>query len=134
MAKPKEERNREFIAAWKKEGLSNEALQEKFDLSPGGVKALKSRLRKKDPSLYAEKRPGLTRGAKKQQANKSPSPQVDKLIRQQINKRMTIYLKPELIKDIKHLATDRDSNISELVGKIIEQYLESTKGKLKENS
>ncbi|MBA7496408.1 hypothetical protein ES702_07016 [subsurface metagenome] len=134
MAKPKENRNIEFIKAWKEEGLSNKELQEKFDLSPGGVKGLKARLRKRDPSLYTGRQEKIDRKAKKKQINTSPSPQVAKVISQQINKRMTVYLKPELIKDIKHLATDRDSNISELVGKIIEQYLESTKGKLKENS
>ena len=127
MSQEKEQRNKEFIKAWKEEGQSNRELQEKFDLSPGGVKGLKARLRKKDPSLYAAPQKKLTRGTKKQQVNQSPSPQVDKVISEQGNKRMTIYLKPELIRDIKHLATDRDSNISELVGKIIEQYLESTK-------
>lgn len=127
MAEPKEERNQQFIAAWKEEGLSNRELQEKFDLSQGGVKALQGRLRKKDPSLYTGRQEKIDRKAKKKQVNTSPRPQVDKVISKQINKRMTIYLKPELIRDVKHLATDRDSNISELVGKIIEQYLESTK-------
>jgi len=121
MAKQKLERNKLFLQDWQK-GFSNVDLAEKYHMSKGGVKALKQRLRVRNPNLYTEKRPGLSKVE-----GKTISPQVDKLINQQITKRMTIYLKEELINDIKHLAIDRGSNISELVGKIIKQYLESIK-------
>jgi len=71
MVQEKEQRNREFIKAWKEEGLTDKDLRERFNLSEGGVKGLKARLRKKDSSLYV---------------NKSLSRQVDKFTSQQITK------------------------------------------------
>ena len=46
MAKPKEGRNKLFLEDWQR-GLSNEGLAEKYNLSIGGVKALKQRFRAK---------------------------------------------------------------------------------------
>jgi len=112
MPKEKVERNKQFEKAWREEGLSNKELGERFNLSIGGVKGLKQRIRVRNP-LYGK--PHIT---------KSPSQQVDKLPNQQIHKRITFYLKPETIKSLKLLAVEKDSNISELARKIIEKYLE----------
>ena len=46
MAKPKSGRNKLFLEDWQG-GLNNESLAERYNLSVGGVKALKSRLRQK---------------------------------------------------------------------------------------
>ena len=56
MAKSKDNRNQEFIKAWKEEGLWDKELQERFGLSPGGVKGLKARLRKKGQLLYGKRK------------------------------------------------------------------------------
>lgn len=119
------QRNEEFKNAWKKEGLSNKELGERFKLSIGGVKGLKQRLRAKDAFLYGK-------STKNKQVDKSISghitkstnPQVDISPSQQIHKRITFYLKPETIKRLKLLAVERDSNISQLAREIIEEYLE----------
>lgn len=115
MAKQKEERNKEFIKAWKEEGLTDKQLQEKFGLSPGGVKGLKARLRKKDPSLYQ----------KSLIVNKTISPQVDKSTSPLVHKRATYYLNPETIKAIKQIALDRDLDTSALVREILNKYLKN---------
>ena len=53
MAKPKEERNRQFQKDWQR-GLGNEDLGKKYELSLGGVKALKQRLRAKVNKLASQ--------------------------------------------------------------------------------
>ncbi len=73
MAKQKLERNKLFLQDWQK-GFSNEVLGRKYHMSEGGVKALKQRLRVRNPELYTEKRPELT---KVERPDKTISPQVD---------------------------------------------------------
>ena len=114
MAKAKEERNRQFIKDWKT-GLSNKELGQKYKLSPGGVKGLKARLRKRDHSLYVEapiSKPAI------QQATRPTKQRYGKA---------TYYLDPEMIKDIKRLALENDKDISELVREIFNQYLSKNK-------
>jgi len=108
MAKPKEERNRLFIEDWER-GLGNEDLGKKYGLSIGGVKALKQRLRQKYPSLY-QKKP----------ASKPGIQQTSKLSKY---KKVTYYLDSEMVKTIKKLAVDRDTDISELIREILREYL-----------
>jgi len=52
MVLEKKGRNRLFIKAWKEESLGNEALADRFNMTVGSVKSLKSRLRKRYPDLY----------------------------------------------------------------------------------
>lgn len=55
--------------------------------------------------------------------NKTPSKRRDKSTSQQVYKRVTYYLAPEMIKKIKLLAVQRDIDISELVREILTGYL-----------
>lgn len=134
MAKPKEERNRQFQEDWQK-GLGNEDLGKKYGLSLGGVKALKQRLRAKDPSLYVERRPELTKvereGIKevgkrlgkvvKVQVGKSPH--VDKSISPLVHKRATYYLTPEIIKKVKLAAVERNIDASGIVREALSKWI-----------
>ena len=131
MAKPKEERNRQFQKDWQR-GLGNEDLGKKYDLSLGGVKALKQRLRAKDPSLYAEKRPELSKiekevaqasGGLVKFADKTIFPQVDKSTSPLVHKRATYYLSPETIKTIKQIALNKNIDSSELVRNILSEWI-----------
>lgn len=134
MAKPKEERNRQFQEDWQR-GLGNEDLGKKYGLSLGGVKALKQRLRAKDPSLYAEKRPGLTKVEREvaqasgglvkfaSKPDKTISPQVDKSTSLLIHKRATYYLDPEIIKAIKQIALNRGKDASEIVREALSEWI-----------
>jgi len=127
MAKPKQQRNKLFQEDWQR-GLSNEDLGKKYSLSLGGVKALKQRLRAKDSSLYAEKRPELSKVEKEvAQASgglvKFASPQVDKSTSPPIHKRATYYLDPEIIRKIKLVALDRDLDTSALVREILSEWI-----------
>lgn len=108
MAYPKEERNRHFVEDWKK-GLSDDELGRKYHLTPGGVKALKQRLRAKDPSLYEK---GATRKPATQQASKVAE-----------YKKVTYYLDSAMAKNVKRLALERDMDISELVREVLGEYL-----------
>jgi hypothetical protein len=138
MAKPKEERNRQFIEDWQR-GLGNEDLGRKYNLSLGGVKALKQRLRAKDSSLYTEKRPELTKVEKEvAQASggliKFASKQTSKPAIQQVSKQekkrpakevydtATYYIDKETKKKIKILAAEQDREISEIVRQILSDY------------
>lgn len=103
------ERNKAFKRAWKEEGLSNRQLEDKFDLSPGGVKSFKTRLRKKDPSLYI-----------KPPANKPAIQQTSKVAKYE---KVSYYLAPGMAKEIKQLALNQDMDISELVREIVGEYL-----------
>lgn len=117
MAKAKTNRNQQFIRAWKEEGLSNEALGKKFNLSPGGVKGLKSRLRKKDSSLYTGKqtsKPAIQQVSK--QEKKRPA--------KEVYDTATYYINKETKKKIKILAAEQDKEISQLVRKILKEYLD----------
>ena len=136
MAKPKEERNRQFQKDWQR-GLGNEDLGKKYSLSLGGVKALKQRLRAKDSSLYAGKHPELTKVEKEgiEEVGKrlgkivkvqvSKSPQVDQSTSPLVHKRATYYLSPEIIRKIKLVALNKDIDSSELVRQILNKYLKN---------
>lgn len=111
MALEKEERNKEFIRCWKALGMGNKELAEKFDLSPGGVKGLKSRLRKKHSELYVD-------GEEiRRQSDKGISSQVDKAINRQVDKKRKAcyYLSVGLAQKIKIEAVKRNISASELV-------------------
>ena len=108
MAKPKKERNKLFLQDWQK-GFSNEDLGKKYNLSLGGVKALKQRLRARNSNLYI-----------KPPASKTAIQQNNKLAKY---KKVTYYLAPEMIKGIKRLALDRDMDISELVRKALSDWM-----------
>ena len=152
MSFPKKERNRLFIGDWKGKGLTNEELGIKYSMTPGGVKALKQRLRVKDRSLYektptskpatqqpGKKRPpeGLTRieregikevegafgGAVKFEPTREPAKQQASKLAEY--KKVTYYLDPAMAKDIKRLALERDKDISELVREILGKYLKN---------
>jgi len=139
MAFAKEERNRLFIADWKGKGLSNEELGIKYSMTPGGVKALKQRLRQKDSRLYQsgptskpaiqqtnELTPGEERTTEPEtrEAGKSAIQQASKPAEY---KKVTYYLDPTMAKTIKHLALDRDMDISELVREMLNDYLTKRK-------
>ncbi|NVM22982.1 MAG: hypothetical protein HWN68_14525 [Desulfobacterales bacterium] len=134
MALPKEQRNRDFIADWKGRHLSTEELAVKYSMTPGGVKALKQRLRAKDPSLYekgpvstdsksATQQPGKVRPETKIRQRREPVIQQSSKLAEY--KKVTYYLDPAMAKDIKRLALERDMDISELVREVLGQYLKN---------
>ncbi len=110
MVEENKTRNKEFTIAWKEKKLSNKQLQEKFGLTPGGVKSFKTRLRKKDSSLYI-----------KPPTSKPAIQQTNKLAEY---KKATYYLGPGMVKKIKRLALDKDMDISELVREIFSEYFQ----------
>lgn len=105
MVVEKKERNRVFVEAWKEEGLGNEALASRFGMTIGGVRSLKSRLRKKYPNLYSRM---IVKSTK----------QVDKSIgskaRHRKKRKISFYLPPEMVRAIKVEAVKRDQSASEL--------------------
>jgi len=113
MAKAKNERNKQFIRAWK-EGSSDKQLQKRFGLSEGGVKGLKARLRAKDPSLYTGKKPVISKTAT------STTTQTQT---QTSTKRMTFWLEKETIKTIKLKAKREGRTASDILRKILEKEL-----------
>jgi len=113
MAKPKEARNRLFQENWQK-GMSNEALAQKFNLSTGGVKALKQRLREKHHSLYQKKVVG-----------KPATQQASKVAEYE---KVSYYLDPGMAKQIKQLALNQDMDISELIREIVREYVKKKGG------
>lgn len=140
MAKPKEERNKQFTQDWQK-GLGNEDLGKKYGLSLGGVKALKQRLRAKDSSLYAGKRPelskverdvaqasgGLVKFAGKQTSKpaiQQTSKQEKKRPAKEVYDTATYYIDKETKKKIKILAAEQDKEISQVVREILKEYLD----------
>lgn len=125
MAKPKEARNRQFVADWKGKGLSDEELRDKYSLSPGGLKALKARLRKKDPSLYVKS------PASKQRREKatSPSRQVatETEPRRQLSEereKMAFWLPRTMKEKLKILAVKEKRTASDIVREILRKSLE----------
>lgn len=122
MAKPKAERNRLFLEDWQK-GLNNQSLAEKYNLSIGGVKALKQRLRVKQTgqkSTKIEKEVAQASGGLIKFASKPATQETSKVVKY---KKVTYYLNPKMTKDIKRLALERDKDISELVRQIFAEYL-----------
>ena len=105
MVKEKEERNRDFIKAWKEEGLGNKDLATRFNMMIGGVRSLKSRLRKKYPNLYSRMSVKSTR-----EVGKSISSEA----RHRKSRKISFYLPPEMVRAIKVEAAKRDQSASEL--------------------
>lgn len=119
MALEKEDRNKEFIRAWKALGMGNKELGEKFGLSPGGVKGLKARLRKKHQELYVDEE------EIKRQVDKATSAQVDKETNRQAKKKRKVsyYFNPALVQKIKIEAAKKDISASKLVEGWLSQVL-----------
>ena len=132
MALPKEERNRLFIGDWKGKKLSTEELSVKYGMTPGGVKALKQRLRQKDPSLYEKgpakekaevtststvtpEAPGRT-GAERKEKVTSPSTSTS-------TRRMTFWLPVDTIRKIKAKARKEKRTASEIAREVLGEYL-----------
>lgn len=111
MALEKEERNKDFIRSWKKLGMGNAELGKKFNLSPGGVKGLKGRLRKKHSELYVDKQ------EIKRQVDKSTSRQVEK------KRKVSYYFSPAMVQKIKIEAVKKDVSASELVESFLSRAL-----------
>lgn len=78
-----------------------------------------------------------TAEASRGKAKKSTKQQIDKSVSKHINKdkayttkdsvRVTYYLPPSMIKDIKRLALEQDKNISELIREILGDHLNKHK-------
>jgi len=100
MAYPKEERNRRFVADWKR-GLSDKQLGGKYDLSIGGVKGLKARLRAKDPSLRV--------------STSTPTS----------TKRMTFWLPVPIIEKIKKVAAKEKRTASAVLREVLRKHLKN---------
>lgn len=105
----KEKRNREFVKAWKNLGMGNEALAERFDMSIGGVKSLKSRLRQKRPELYSQMIDRTAEG-------KSGIPV-------RVKKKVSFYMTPDLVIKLKMAAAAREVTASELAEKLLFQAM-----------
>lgn len=107
----KQERNRQFVKAWKSLRLGNRELAGRFDMTIGGVKSLKSRLRKKDPDLYDREDLKL-------------AGQADELIRTQSPRRkISFYLEPTLVVKLKVTAAERRTTASELAGVALRRWM-----------
>lgn len=121
MAKAKNERNRQFVQAWKEEQLTDRELQERFGLSEGGVKGLKARLRQKDSSLY-------TGSPKKKlkEPSQVTSPSTSTTTQSSAStstKRMTFWLPGQTIKAIKAKAKGEGRTASDILRKILEKEI-----------
>lgn len=130
MALANEERNRLFIGDWKGKGLSTEELAVKYSMSPGGVKALKQRLRAKDPSLY-QKGPAKEKAevtststvtsealgkARPERKEKVTSPSTS-------HRRMTFWLPEETIDKIKARAGGQRQAASAFLRDLLKEHL-----------
>jgi len=120
MAKAKNERNKQFITAWKQEGLSDKQLQDRFGLSEGGVKGLKARLRAKDSALYTGKVKKKIRESSSKVTSTSTSTSAGTSTS---TKRMTFWLKQETIDRIKTKATREGKTASQIVREIFSKHL-----------
>lgn len=104
-------RNQEFVRAWKNLQLGNKELADRFRMTIGGVKSLKSRLRKKDPGLYDSEDLKLSR-------------QVDKEINIRTPRRkISFYLEPKLVVKLKVTAAERQVTASELAGLALRRWM-----------
>jgi len=115
MPEENKERNKLFIKSWKEEELSNRELQEKFNLSPGGVKSFKTRLRKKDPSLYIKPLAGKL-------ANQQVSKPEKKATSKELYETVTYYITKEQKQRVKLLALEQDKEISQLIREVLSEY------------
>jgi len=108
MAKAKEGRNKLFLEDWQR-GLGNERLAEKYNLSIGGVKALKQRLRVKQTGQAKKKRsPEVT------STSTSTTTQT-----QTSTKRMTFWLTEAMIEAIKERGKKRGITASEILRQLL---------------
>lgn len=117
MSKEKEQRNKEFIRAWKEEGLSDRGLGERFTLSKFGVKSLKGRLRKKDPALYIKlpvSKPATKNATPPKRFDAKPS---------KSKRKHTVYLTPEQSRKLRLYAVEHDIPISEVIERLIAKEL-----------
>lgn len=134
MSFPKEERNKLFIGDWKGKGLTTEELGIKYSMTAGGVKALKQRLRQKDPSLYEKtpaskdqkvtststvtpEGPGKVEPERKERVT-SPSTSTS-------TKRMTFWLPGGMIREIKTRARREKTTASDIVREVLGEYLKN---------
>jgi len=119
MAKAKNERNQQFITAWKEEGLSDKQLQKRFGLSEGGMRGLKARLRAKDSALYTG-RPKK----KVKEVSQLTSPSTSTTTQTSTStKRMTFWLEEGMIETIKAKATKEGRTASEIARELFSKYL-----------
>mgnify|MGYP001207439127 CR=1 FL=1 len=131
MPKAKNERNLQFIKAWKEEGLTGWQLQERFSLSEGGMRALKARLRGKDHSLY--KKVTASKDAKVTSTSTATPDKVKPERKKEATstqtstststKRMTFWLPEAMIDKIKVLAAKEKRTASDILREILGQYL-----------
>lgn len=118
MAKAKNERNEQFIRAWKIEKLTDKQLQERFGLSEGGMRGLKARLRAKDSALYT--------GKKSIPSKKVTSPSTSTQTSASTStKRMTFWLEEGMIETIKAKATKEERTASDIVRELLRERLEN---------
>lgn len=107
----KQKRNQEFVKAWKSLGLGNRELADRFGITIGGVKSLKSRLRKKDPDLYD--REDLKLGRQVDEAISTRTPR----------RKISFYLEPTLVVKLKVVAAERQTTASELAGVALRRWM-----------
>jgi len=140
MALAKEERNRLFIGDWRGKGLTTEELGIKYDMSPGGVKALKQRLRQKDPSLY-EKGPAKEKAEVTSTSTSTVTPEAPGKARPErkekvtsaststltstSTKRMTFWLPSDIIREIKARAKRGKRTASDILREVLGEYLKN---------
>ncbi len=130
MAFPKEERNREFLQAWKA-GANNGALGKRFGLTIGGVKALKARLKAKSrekteptsTSTATPKAPGKVAPERKEKVT-STSTQTSTSTSTK-TKRMAFWLPESTIEEIKELAAKEKRTASAILRGILGKYLKN---------
>ena len=103
MAYPKQERNQRFLEDWQVYRLSNERLGQKYDLTIGGVKALKARLRQKERASQTT-----------DQKVTSPSTST---------RRMTFWLPEDMISQVKGLADKEGKTASAFLREVLLEYL-----------
>lgn len=138
MAKAKNERNQQFIRAWKEEGLTDQQLEKRFGLSEGGMRGLKARLRAKDPSLYkkapANKEEKVTStstatpgapGKVKPKRKKEATSTSTQTATSTSTKRMAFWLEEGMIDEIKQLAAKEKRTSSDILREILGKYLKN---------
>ena len=124
MAFPKEERNREFLQAWKA-GANNGALGKRFGLTIGGVKALKARIKAKSrkkteltsTSTVTPEAPGKVTPEKKEKVTSTST--------STSTKRITFWLPEGMIDKIKGLAGKEKRTASAILREVLGKYLKN---------
>lgn len=108
MAKAKEGRNKLFLEDWQR-GLGNESLGVKYNLSIGGVKALKQRLRVKQTGQVKQKPSQVTSPSTSTQTSTS-------------TRRMTFWLPTDTIKALKTKAKREGRTASDILREILREF------------